>query len=201
MSGGHRRALSSAERRVLDAVRSCCERWGIEKVTVDDIARESGVSRATLYRLFPGGKDVMFDALRVREIDEFFAELEGHLADAVDLEDLLVRAITASTAALRDNEHLAIMMATEPGTIVSELTVEGLPRIISMATDSVLQYVERFVTVEQARPVIDLVVRLVISFFLSPSPDLDLADPASARTYMTPLIDAAVSAARASTSN
>ena len=201
MSGGHRRALSSAERRVLDAVRSCCERWGIEKVTVDDIARESGVSRATLYRLFPGGKDVMFDALRVREIDEFFAALEGHLADAVDLEDLLVRAITASTAALRDNEHLAIMMATEPGTIVSELTVEGLPRIISMATDSVLQYVERFVTVEQARPVIDLVVRRVISFFLSPSPDLDLADPASARTYMTPLIDAAVSAARASTSN
>ena len=182
-------------------MRSCCERWGIEKVTVDDIARESGVSRATLYRLFPGGKDVMFDALRVREIDEFFAELEGHLADAVDLEDLLVRAITASTAALRDNEHLAIMMATEPGTIVSELTVEGLPRIISMATDSVLQYVERFVTVEQARPVIDLVVRLVISFFLSPSPDLDLADPASARTYMPPLIDAAVSAARASTSN
>ena len=84
-------------------MRSCCERWGIEKVTVDDIARESGVSRATLYRLFPGGKDVMFDALRVREIDEFFAELEGHLADAVDLEDLLVRAITASTAALRDN--------------------------------------------------------------------------------------------------
>ena len=201
MSGGHRRALSSAERRVLDAVRSCCERWGIEKVTVDDIARESGVSRATLYRLFPGGKEVMFDALRVREIDEFFAELEGHLADAVDLEDLLVRAITASTAALRDNEHLAIMMATEPGTIVSELTVDGLPRIISMATDSLLQYVERFVTVEQARPVIDLVVRLVISFFLSPSPDLDLADPASARTYMTPLIDAAVSAARASTSN
>ena len=201
MSGGHRRALSSAERRVLDAVRSCCERWGIEKVTVDDIARESGVSRATLYRLFPGGKEVMFDALRVREIDEFLAELEGHLADAVDLEDLLVRAITASTAALRDNEHLAIMMATEPGTIVSELTVDGLPRIISMATDSLLQYVERFVTVEQARPVIDLVVRLVISFFLSPSPDLDLADPASARTYMTPLIDAAVSAARASTSN
>ncbi|MEM8619058.1 MAG: TetR/AcrR family transcriptional regulator [Actinomycetota bacterium] len=196
MSSGDRRAPSPTERRVLDAVRSCCERWGIEKVTVDDIARESGVSRATLYRLFPGGKDVMFDALRVREIDEFFAELEGHLADAADLEGLLVRAITASTAALRDDEHLAIMMATEPGSIVSELTVEGLPRIISMAAESLMPYVEQFIPVEQARPVIDLVVRLVISFFLSPSPDLDLADPASARAYMTPLIDAAVAAAR-----
>ncbi|MEM9515223.1 MAG: TetR/AcrR family transcriptional regulator [Actinomycetota bacterium] len=201
MPGGQRRELTPTELRVLDAVRTCCARWGIEKVTVDDIARESGVSRATLYRLFPGGKDVIFDALRVHEIDEFFAELEGHLDGAVDLEDLLVRAITASTAALRNDEHLAIMLATEPGSIVSELSVDGLPRIISMATNSLMPYVERFIPVEQARPVIDLVVRLVISFFLSPSPDLDLADPASARAYMTPLIDAAVTAARSETTS
>ncbi|MEO1058916.1 MAG: TetR/AcrR family transcriptional regulator, partial [Actinomycetota bacterium] len=167
----------------------------------DDIASESAVSRATLYRLFPGGKDVIFDALRVHEIDAFFAELEGHLDGAVDLEDLLVRAITASTAALRNDEHLAIMLATEPGSIVSELSVDGLPRIIAMATNSLMPYVERFIPVEQARPVIDLVVRLVISFFLSPSPDLDLADQSSARAYMTPLIDAAVTTARSATTS
>ncbi len=201
MPGGQRRTLTPTELRVLDAVRTCCERWGIDKVTVDDVARESGVSRATLYRLFPGGKDVIFDALRVREIDEFFAELEGHLEGAVDLEDLLVRAITASTVALRNDEHLAIMMATEPGSIVSELSVDGLPRIIGMATTSLMPYVEAFIPAEQARPVIDLVVRLVISFFLSPSPDLDLADAASARAYMTPLIDAAVVTARTSATN
>ena len=34
--------------RVLDAAKTCCERWGIAKVTVDDIATEAGVSRATL---------------------------------------------------------------------------------------------------------------------------------------------------------
>ena len=67
---------SRAEGRVLDAAKRCCERWGIAKVTIDDIAAEAGVSRATLYRLFPGGKDVLFEALRVRELEEFFTELE-----------------------------------------------------------------------------------------------------------------------------
>jgi AcrR family transcriptional regulator len=60
--------MSPTERRILDATRVCCERWGIAKVTVDDVAAEAGVSRATLYRMFPGGKDVLFDAMRVREL-------------------------------------------------------------------------------------------------------------------------------------
>ena len=52
-------SIDPAEVRVLDAAKLCCERWGLAKVTIDDIATEAGVSRATLYRLFPGGKDVL----------------------------------------------------------------------------------------------------------------------------------------------
>ena len=54
---------TSAESRVLDAARRCVDRWGLGKLTIDDVATEAGVSRATLYRLFPGGMDVLFDAL------------------------------------------------------------------------------------------------------------------------------------------
>ena len=66
--------MTPTERRVLDATKVCCERWGIAKVTIDDIAAEAGVSRATLYRMFPGGKDVLFDALRVHELEAFFTD-------------------------------------------------------------------------------------------------------------------------------
>ncbi len=57
----------SLEDRVLDAVKACCERWGMAKVTIDDIAAEAGCSRATVYRLFPGGKDIIYETLRQRE--------------------------------------------------------------------------------------------------------------------------------------
>ena len=75
-------AVGSLEDRVLEATRRCCEQWGIAKVTIDDIAAEPGVSRATIYRMFPGGKDVLFEALRVRELEEFFDVLRSQVDGA-----------------------------------------------------------------------------------------------------------------------
>ena len=53
-----RRSERSPHRvRIIDATLVCLARHGTVKTTVDDIARESGVSRATVYRAFPGGRD------------------------------------------------------------------------------------------------------------------------------------------------
>jgi AraC-like DNA-binding protein len=41
--------------RIIDATLACLARHGTAKTTVDDIARQAGVSRATVYRAFPGG--------------------------------------------------------------------------------------------------------------------------------------------------
>ena len=112
-------AVTPAETRILDATKLCCERWGIAKVGIDDIAAEAGVSRATLYRMFPGGKDVVFDALRVREMEEFFTELKLGVIGATDLEDIVVRTVVVATQELRADEHLAIMqrIAVQPKSI------------------------------------------------------------------------------------
>lgn len=179
---------ASAEQRVLDAAKSCCERWGLEKVTVDDIAAEAGVSRATLYRLFPGGKDVLFDALRVRELNDFFAVLAAQVEATHTLEDLLVGAVVAATRELRADEHLALMMAAEPGATLSQLTVEGLPRIIRMANATLTPLVASYVPRAAAVRLIDVLARLTISYFLAPSDDLDLGDEHAARGFLRPVI-------------
>ena len=54
-------AISSQEERVADAAIRCVGRWGVAKTTLDDVAREAGCSRATVYRLFPGGKENLLD--------------------------------------------------------------------------------------------------------------------------------------------
>lgn len=188
VGGPPRRAWSETERRVLDAVGSCCERWGVDKVTVDDIARESGISRATLYRLFPGGKDVVFEAFRVRELDDFFARLLASVDDIDDLHDLVARTISVATRELRSDEHLARMLATEPGATISELTVAGLPRIIRVATAYLVPLVDRFLPRSEGRALIDVVARLVISYFLAPSDAVDLADESQAHAFVAPFV-------------
>ena len=180
--------MSDVEMRVLDAAKSCCERWGYEKVTIDDIAAAARVSRATIYRMFPGGKDVLFEALRVRELEEFFALLLSRVEGASNLEDLLVRAVVAATEELRADEHLALALASEPGTTLSQLTVDGLPRIIRFANAFLAPLAEAYLDRDQARAVIDVLARLTISYFLAPSDTVDLGDEESARAFLAPFL-------------
>jgi AcrR family transcriptional regulator len=189
--------MSEIELRVLDAAKACCERWSYDKVTVDDIAAAARVSRATIYRMFPGGKDVLFEALRVRELEEFFARLLQRVEGATDLEDLLVRAVVGATEELRADEHLALRLAAEPGRILSQLTVEGLPRIIRFATAFLAPLAEPYLDREQSRAVIDVLARLTLSYFLAPSDTVDLGDPESARSLLVPILTPYLQGARA----
>lgn len=155
---------------------------------MDDIVAESGISRATIYRLYPGGKDVLFEALRVRFLEEFFERLRAEIQGAISLEDLLVRAVVCATRELRADSDLSLQLSTEPGETVSELTVAGLPRIIRMANTLLLPFASPYIEVATARAMIDALARLVISMFLAPSDHLSFEDEESARSIIGPLI-------------
>jgi AcrR family transcriptional regulator len=178
----------SLESRILDATKACCERFGFAKLSIDDVAAEAGLSRATIYRLYPGGKDVLLDALRVRELEEFFAELRAGVEGAETLEELLVRTVVMATRELRADHHLAVMLAAEPGEALSQLTTAGVPRIIHYATTFLVPFAEPFLTREQSLALVDVLSRLTISYFLAPSELVDLGDPESARRFLAPLI-------------
>jgi AcrR family transcriptional regulator len=180
----------SAEDRVLDAARRCVDRWGLSKLTIDDVAAEAGVSRATLYRLFPGGKDVMFDALRVRELQEFFSGMRDDLHHVESLLDFSVQVAGYAIREMRNDEHLAMMLATEEGTALKSLTVEGLPRILRVASEYITPLIGEFLPAEDAAVYVELLARLVISYFLAPSEHFDLADPESASTLFRPFVAA-----------
>ncbi len=173
---------------MLDAAKSCVHRWGVAKVTIDDIASEAGVSRATLYRMFPGGKDVLFEALRVRELEDFFTRLAGHIHDTHDIEELLVRTVVAATHELRVDQDLASMLASEPGEALGQLTVDGLPRIIRVATVFLVPLVDEYLPRRESARLVELLSRLVISYFLAPSEHVDLGDVESARAFISTFI-------------
>ena len=63
--------------------------------------------------MFPGGKEVLLEALHVRSLDEFFSTLLDRADGAKSLEDLLMRCIVSATTELRNDQHLAMMLATD----------------------------------------------------------------------------------------
>ncbi len=174
----------TAEERVLDAAKRCCERWGMAKVTIDDIANEARISRATLYRLFPGGKDVLYEALRRRDTEDFFTELDDHIARADSLEDLLLRIVVEATQQLRSDEHLQVMLASQPGELAASLTVDGLPVIVETATAWLTPRVAAWIGEERAAELAEFLSRVVLSYFLAPSRFADLGDAASAGRFI-----------------
>src|SRR3954454_11579060 len=80
------------EERVVDAALRCIARWGATKTTLDDVAREAGCSRATVYRVAPGGKDGLIDLVVRTEASRFFAAVAERLDAVADqgIEELLV---------------------------------------------------------------------------------------------------------------
>ena len=72
--------------RIIDGTLACLARHGTVKTTVDDIARESGVSRATVYRAFPGGRDEILGAVVDTEMARLFSALGVRLGNAGDLD-------------------------------------------------------------------------------------------------------------------
>src|SRR5437870_12882927 len=104
----------TADRRVLSATRRCIARWGVAKTTLDDVAGEAGCSRATIYRLFPGGKENLLTALAQREVAALFDALRLRLDGIDDLEELVVTGITEAARRLAGHDALQFLLAHEP---------------------------------------------------------------------------------------
>lgn len=82
----------AARDRLLDAAETCIDRFGLAKTTVEDIATEAKVSRATIYRYFDN-RDELVLAVVLRSLErsgdgnlsDFFAEADtpSRFGDAV----------------------------------------------------------------------------------------------------------------------
>lgn len=68
--------ISDARDRLIDATGRCFSRFGVAKTTLEDIASEAGVSRATVYRYFEGGRDEIILGVVLREAKSFLEVLQ-----------------------------------------------------------------------------------------------------------------------------
>lgn len=177
------------EERIVDAALRCMARWGLAKTTVDDVARDAGCSRATLYRAFPGGKDTLLAELMAREVSRFFDQLDARLADcADDLEALVEEALVFALTHLRGHEALATMLAQEPEVILPLLARGRLDALLLTVGARLGPHLEPHVGAPAVPFAAELLTRLVLSYALRPSALLDPSDPDQRRRLVRDFI-------------
>ncbi len=174
--------LSPQASRVLEAALTCLGRVGLAKTTLDDVAREAGCARATVYRCF-ANKQQLLAALVAREV----RTLSDTLVSATELDDSLGEAITtvvtAAARALTGHRALAFIAVHEPEVILPFLAFEREDAVLSTAAALVAPVFTRFVGDDAAR-LGEWLARLTLSYLFSPSENFDIADRAQVRALV-----------------
>jgi AcrR family transcriptional regulator len=123
--GGVARSPDPALReRILEAAYACFARFGLGKTTVEDVVKESGVSRATIYRVFPGGKDQLLREVVAWEMGRFFGALAEAVVGAPDFASLVEDGLVFAHGAVGEHVVLQKILVTEPERLLPLLTTE-----------------------------------------------------------------------------
>jgi AcrR family transcriptional regulator len=167
--------------RVLRGALECIEQHGLAKTTIEGVAQRAGLSRATVYRHFPGGRDQVVSETVSWEVARFLTRIEHAIHDVTDLEDLLTQALVVGHHALEEHRLLHQVLSTEREALVHELAANG-----PVVEDAVRAYLRARLEADEATAIADLdeaadyLARLYLSF-LSSSGAWDLHDLEVAR--------------------
>ena len=103
------RERSSVEDRILDAAASCVMAYGVERVTLAEIARRAGVSRPTVYRRWTDTREILAALLTSRVIGVW-----RDMPSRGSGREALVKRFVAVTDRLRRDELVLSVLRSSP---------------------------------------------------------------------------------------
>ena len=178
--------------RIVDATLRCIARWGIAKTTLDDVAREAGCSRATVYRACPGGKDGLIEAVVQHELARFFGALGSRLDAVADqgLEELLVVGMSEAGRRILEHPALQYVLLNEPEAICPHLAFSQMDVVLRTASEFAAPWLARHLPDEEAARLAEWVARILLSYASMPADGVDITDETSirrlVRTFVLP---------------
>jgi AcrR family transcriptional regulator len=176
--------VDGPRQRILEATYACVARWGLSKTTVDDAAREAGLSRATVYRYFPGGREELVDAVVSWQYLLFFVRLYEEVHGSASLEEVLERGLAFARRSLLEHEVLQKILETEPDVLMPKLTVES-NRTVGLIAGFLVPYLHEHGMAEgvEIHEAADFLARMLLSYISSPG-HWDLGDPEQVATLV-----------------
>ena len=97
--------VTSVEDRILDAAADCVLAFGVERVTLAEIARRADISRPTVYRRFPDTRSILAALLTSR----ITTALDASPSTGVGREPLVRRIVGVAELVRRDDVILSVL--------------------------------------------------------------------------------------------
>lgn len=170
------------EARAIEAALTCIGRHGLSKTTIDDIAREAGCSRATLYRYFGSRQELVTAAVRTEAVR--VTTLAHDAAGAAgSLEDAVVAVLVVAGTELGEHPALRFVAEVEPELVLPYLTFAGGDQFLRDAGEALAPCFERFVATDATRAA-EWIARIGLALWLSPTAPVSLTDPRALRGYV-----------------
>lgn len=133
-----------ARQQLLGAAEQVILRYGVAKTTMDDIGREAGVSRPTVYRYF-GDRDALLSALIERRSRMLFDRARTFIASHDSFDEQLIEGLIYLVDHGRRDPIVRILVSPEhmelattlvgASTLASELTAEMWTPILEAAAE------------------------------------------------------------------
>jgi AcrR family transcriptional regulator len=194
-------ALSGASEqrvRIVEATLACIGRFGLAKTTLDDVARQSGYSRATLYRAFPGGKEALLMAVVDTEVSRLYTELALSMGEAASLEEALVAGTTLAARRIMGHDVLWMLLEHEPEVVLPHLAFDHRDRLLGEVSVFVAPFLGRWLAHDEALRVAEWATRITLSYIECPAESIDLTEVADVRRLMQTYVLPGISVVSAS---
>ena len=140
--------------------------------------RGRSVSRATLYRAFPGGRETILAAVVEAELARLLAAIAAATAAEDDLHGALTAGLCAAATWLSSHEVLERLMFDEPAAVLTHLEFEQMDRTLAVIGVTAGPLLGRFVGPDVSERVAEWAAPICISSLLFPDDEVDLSDRA-----------------------
>ncbi len=162
--------------RALVAAARCVAHDGIAATTLESIAKEAGVARATLYRHFPNGRRQLFDDLVSHEVGRFFLELYAEIEDQKSIEGVLERGLRHAHRAVSTHYLLHIVLREDPSILEPSLS-NALGDILTLVSEVLKPFLPKSAASSERA---DFLARMLLDY-ISTQGRWDFDDPSQLR--------------------
>lgn len=194
MPPGNLRGMPQAteiRERIVNAAEECFARYGVGKTTVEDIAASAGLSRATVYRSFGGGRDEVILAVVLRDLRRFLDRLAGRLSRERSVSDAIVEGVVDAVDFVRGEPRVAALLTPDAAGHTQAAVAGGAAHLLDLCADYVRPHfgvaqrdghLRADITVEGA---VEFLFRIICSMIVMPRAD----EPREfLRTYVVPAL-------------